>query len=388
MKRPLMLEGIKVLDLTTVVFGPYCTQILADLGAEIVKLEPPEGDMWRRVASTADKTPMMGPGHLRLNRGKRSVVFDLKSETGKKALHQLIARSDVFIHNIRTDAIKRLGLDYEAAKAIRPDIVYVHGVGFGSDGPYAGLQAYDDLIQAGAGVTTLLPRVDGNPKPRFLPMLMADKVAGLYCLYAVLAALFHRQRAGEGQHVEVPMLEVMTDFVLLEHLAGMTFVPPTGPACYHRQIDPARQPFQTKDGWIAIAPYVDTRWIKFFEIADRTNLLEDERLATPELRLQNMSLMYQFAADIMPGKTTAEWLDVLARAHIPAMRVNSVEDLLDDPHLKAVGTFKRRTHPTEGDYLEMRPPVRFSAREYPELRHASQIGQDTKEVFSELNREE
>lgn len=388
MKQPSMLEGIKVLDLTTVVFGPYCTQILADLGAEIVKIEPPEGDMWRRVASTPDKTPMMGPGHLRLNRGKRSVVFDLKSKKGKKALHKLIARSDVFIHNIRADAINRLGLDYEAAKAIRPDIVYVHGVGFGSDGPYAGLQAYDDLIQAGAGVTSLLPRVDGNPKPRFLPMLMADKVSGLYCLYAVLASLFHRQRTGEGQHVEVPMLEVMTDFVLLEHLAGMTFVPPTGPACYHRQVDPVRQPFQTKDGWIAIAPYVDSRWIKFFEIADRTNLLEDERLATPELRLQNMSLMYEFAADIMPGKATSEWLNVLARAHIPAMRVNSIEDLLNDPHLKAVGTFKQRTHPTEGDYLEMRPPVRFSAREYPELRHAAQIGEHTEEVFSELGIED
>jgi crotonobetainyl-CoA:carnitine CoA-transferase CaiB-like acyl-CoA transferase len=379
-----MLEGIKVLDLTTVVFGPYCTQILGDLGAEVIKIEPSEGDMWRRVASTPDKTPMMGPGHLRLNRGKRSVVFDLKSEKGKDTLRRLLARSDVFIHNIRADAIERLGLHYEAVKAIQPNIIYVHGVGFGSDGPYSGLQAYDDLIQAASGVTSLLPRVDGNPKPRFLPMLMADKVSGLYCVYAVLAALFHRERIGEGQHVEVPMLEVMTDFVLLEHLAGMTFVPPTGPACYHRQIDPVRQPFRTKDGWIAIAPYVDSRWLKFFELVGRSNLLHDARLATPELRLQNMSLMYEFAEDIMPEKTTAEWLAVLSQAHIPAMRVNSVEDLLNDPHLKAVGAFKKRTHPSEGEYLEMRPPVRFSAREYPESRHATRIGQDTEEVLSEL----
>jgi crotonobetainyl-CoA:carnitine CoA-transferase CaiB-like acyl-CoA transferase len=379
-----MLEGIKVLDLTTVVFGPYCTQILADLGAEVIKIEPSEGDMWRRVASTPEKTPMMGPGHLRLNRGKRSVVLDMNSPSGKESVQRLIARSDIFIHNIRAEAITRLGLTYDAARAIRSNIIYVHGVGFGSGGPYAGLQAYDDLIQAGAGVTSLLPRVDGNPKPRFLPMLMADKVSGLYCVYAVLAALFHRERTGEGQHVEVPMFEVMTDFVLLEHLAGMTFVPPTGPAYYHRQIDPLRQPLETKDGWIAIAPYIDTRWIKFFEVAGRSELLDDARLATPELRLQNMSLMYELAVDIMPAKTTAEWLTLLAGAHIPAMRVNSVEDLLNDPHLEAVGTFKKRTHPSEGEYLEMRPPVRFSAREYPEPRHASRIGQDTDDVLSEL----
>lgn len=227
MSRKLPLAGIRVADMTTVVFGPYCTQILADLGADVIKVEPAEGDSARNIG-VPPKTPLMGPVHLRLNRGKRSVSWDMKTEAGKRAIRRLLETSDVFIHNIRPDAIDRLGLGYEAVKKLRPDIVYVHCTGFGLHGPYAGLQAYDDVIQAASGAVSLLPRVDGNPRPRYLPMLFADKVSGLHAVYATMAALIAKNRDGEGQHVEVPMFEAITSFNMLEHLCDATFVPPTG----------------------------------------------------------------------------------------------------------------------------------------------------------------
>ncbi|MEY4952403.1 MAG: hypothetical protein RL299_827, partial [Pseudomonadota bacterium] len=217
-----MLEGIKVIDLTSVVFGPYCTQILADLGAEVIKVESPGvGDPFRWSAA-APVTPGMAPGFIALNRGKRSVALDLKAEADRAVMRRLLAEADLFVVNVRGKALERLGLDYEAVKAIRPDIIYVHCVGFGQDGPYADLQAYDDVIQAASGTATLLPRADGDPRPRYLPSLIADKVAGLHGAQGALAALFHRERTGEGQLVEVPMFEAFTSFMLLEHLGGQT----------------------------------------------------------------------------------------------------------------------------------------------------------------------
>jgi len=251
-KKKLPLAGVRITDMTTVVFGPYCTQILADLGADVIKVEPAEGDSARNIG-VPPKTPLMGPVHLRLNRGKRSVSWDMKTEAGKRAIRRLLETSDVFIHNIRPDAIDRLGLGYEVVKKLRPDIVYVHCTGFGLRGPYAGLQAYDDVIQAASGAVSLLPRVDGNPRPRYLPMLFADKVSGLHAVYATMAALIAKNRDGEGQHVEVPMFEAITSFNMLEHLCDATFVPPTGTWGYPRQLDPVRQPMQTKDGYISIA---------------------------------------------------------------------------------------------------------------------------------------
>ena len=217
MSRPALLEGIHVTDLTTVFFGPYCTQTLADLGAEVVKLEPADGDTARLVGNPP-KTPGMGPVFMRLNRGKRNINWDLKSDAGREAMRRQLARSDVFIHNIRADAVDRLGLSYEAVKAIRPDIVYVHCTGFDQRGPYAALQAYDDIIQASTGLATLLPMADGNARPRFLPAAIADKVSGLHAVYGVLAAISHKLRTGEGQHVEVPMFESLVSFNTLEHL--------------------------------------------------------------------------------------------------------------------------------------------------------------------------
>ena len=383
MTSPRMLEGLRVTDLTTVIFGPYCTQILADLGAEVIKVEPPEGDSIR-IIGTPPHTPLMSPVHLRLNRGKRSVDWDLKSEAGRAAMHRLIETSDIFIHNVRSDAIARAGLSYEEVRAIRPDVIYVHCTGFDQRGPYAKLQAYDDIIQAASGVASLPPRVDGNPQPRYVPMTMADKVSGLHAAYAVLAAVIHRLRTGEGQKVEVPMFESVTSFNLVEHLCDMTFVPPTGPSCYPRQVDPTRQPMKTRDGYLALAPYLDERWVRFFEATGHPEVLQQPQFADKALRRKNTSRMYQAAAAILPERRTDEWLEILRLANIPAMRVNDIDDLPTDPHLQATGLFRQRTHPTEGEYLEVRPPVQFSAFDYAELGHAAASGQHSAEVAAEL----
>jgi len=365
------------------VFGPYCTQILADLGADVIKIEPAEGDSARNIG-VPPKTPLMGPIHLRLNRGKRSVSWDMKSEKGKLAVRRLLETSDVFIHNIRPEAIDRLGLGYELVKKLRPDIVYVHCTGFGLGGPYAGLQAYDDVIQAASGAVSLLPRVDGNPRPRYLPMLFADKVSGLHAVYATMAALIAKNRDGEGQHVEVPMFEAITSFNMLEHLCDATFVPPTGNWGYPRQLDPVRQPMRTKDGYISIAPYLDDRWVRFFHAAGHPEILQEDRFIDKATRRRNMTQMYEVAEAILPEKTTEEWLRLLKEAQVPASHANEIGEVLEDPHLNATGLFQKREHPTEGSYIEVRQPVRFSGFDYPESTHAPTIGQHTAEVNRDL----
>ena len=383
MSRNALLQGIRIADLTSVFFGPYATQTLADLSAEVIKIEPPEGDT-SRLVGTPPVTPGMGPVYMRLNRGKRSVVWDLKSPEGKEAMRRLIASSDVFIHNIRTDAIERAGLGYDAVRAIRPDIVYVHCTGFDERGPYAGLQAYDDIIQAATGSASLLSKVDGNPQPRYVPMAMADKVSGLHAVYATLAAVIHRLRTGEGQRVEVPMFESMASFNMLEHLCDKTFMPPTGPALYPRQIDPTRQPMKTRDGYISFAPYLDERWVRFFNAAGHPEVLLEERFIDKPTRRKNMSQMFEVMARIALERTTDEWLALCKEAHLPAMRVNQIDDLLEDPQLHASGLLRRRVHPTEGEYVEVGLPVQFSAYDYGELAHPAGLGQHSEEVAREL----
>ena len=377
------LSGVRIADMSTVVFGPYCTQILADLGAEVIKIEPKTGDTARNIG-IPPKTPKMGPVFLRLNRGKRSVVWDTKTEKGQSAIRRLLETSDVFIHNIRSEAIQRIQLDYESVRKIRPDIIYVHCTGFAEGGPYAGLQAYDDIIQAASGATSLLPRVDGNPRPRFLPTLFADKVSGLHAAYATLAAVIHRMRTGEGQYIEVPMFESVASFNMLEHLCNATFVPPTGRWGYPRQLDPLRQPMRTKDGYISIAPYVEDRWVRFFEAAGHPEVLQEERFIDADSRSRNMGLMYAAAEAIMPERTTAEWLQILKEANVPAIQANDFDDMLVDPQLRASGLLRQREHPTEGAYVEITQPVRFSAFDPTEVRHAPQIGEHTEEVNREL----
>ena len=372
-----MLAGIKVVDLTSVVFGPYCTQILADLGAEVIKVEAPgTGDAFRWSAKAA-VTPGMAPGFMAFNRGKQSIALDLKNPDDLVAMKALLREADVFVLNVRGKAVERLGLDYETVKALNPEIIYAHCVGFGQDGPYADLQAYDDVIQAATGTATLLPRVDGDPRARYLPSLIADKVAGLHGAYAVLAAIVHKLRTGEGQKIEIPMFEAFTHFMMLEHLAGLTFDPPNAPAGYSRQLDPDRQPFPTVDGFISIVLYNDQAWPIVFEILDHSSFLQDERFSTRKLRVKNMALMYQEIARLTPGFTTAELLTRCHAAQIPAQPVRDLGDIMQDPHLVATGFFSREEHPSEGGYFAMAAPVRFAAHADAPARPAPLLGEQT-----------
>jgi crotonobetainyl-CoA:carnitine CoA-transferase CaiB-like acyl-CoA transferase len=378
-----LLTGIRVVDLTTVVFGPYATQTLADMGADVIKVEPPEGDTFRYAGKPA-ATKGMGPGHMTLNRGKRSVVLDLKDDGDLETMRALLKTADVFIHNVRAKAIEKLGFSYGAVKALKPDIVYVHCVGFGSGGPYADLQAYDDVIQAASGAASLASRVDGDPRPRYVPSLIADKIAGLHGAYATLAAVIHRLRTGEGQKVEVPMFEAFTHFMLKEHLFGATFDPPVGGVGYPRQLDPNRQPFPTKDGWISIVPYTDESLKTLFQVLQRPDILQQERYAAPGARWGRISEVYGIIAELTPSRTTADWLERCAAARLPAMAVRDLGDMVDDPHLQATGFFTRRNHPTEGAFWEMAPPVTFDAAPMAAPAPARRLGEDTESVKREI----
>jgi crotonobetainyl-CoA:carnitine CoA-transferase CaiB-like acyl-CoA transferase len=355
-----MLNGVRVLDLTGVVFGPYATQILADLGAEVVKVESPSGGDQYRWTAKAVATPGMSPGFMAINRGKQSIVLDLKSQAERAVLMALVPTADVFILNVRGAAAERLGVDYASIAALKPDIVYAHCVGFGQDGPYAGLQAYDDVIQAATGTTSLLSRVDGNPDQRYLPSLVADKVAGLHAAYAVLAALVHRLRTGRGQKIEIPMLESFAHFMLVEHLAGQSFVPPNGPICYARQVDPDRQPFRTANGWVSLVAYTDEAWPRLFAILENPGFLDDPRYATRRQRVALMPEMYREVHRLTPNFTSAELLQRCRAAEIPAMPARDMAEVLEDAHLKATGFFVETEHPSEGRWVQMKHPVRFS----------------------------
>jgi crotonobetainyl-CoA:carnitine CoA-transferase CaiB-like acyl-CoA transferase len=378
-----LLEGIRVTDLTTVIFGPYCTHMLADMGADVIKVEPKHGDNGRTIGRSA-KTPGMGAMHMNINRGKRSVSWDLKTRDGHEKLCKLIASSDVFIHNIRLDAIKRIGLDYDSVRAFAPDIIYVQCTGFDTDGPDAGTPAYDDIIQGSSGLASLLSRVDGQPDARYIPTAVADKTAGLYALQGTLAAIIHKLRFGGGQYVEIPMFEAVVDYTLVEHFGAAVFPDIGRKMGYARQISTTRQPSPTADGYICLAPYNDDRWLRFFEVIGRMDILDEERFSTERLRQRNRDQLYALVNTLTPSKTTAEWLALMRANDIPARQVNSLEDLLTDPQLQAVGFFRERVHPTEGRYLEVRPAVKFSARPAPALGFAPHVGEHNHEVEAEL----
>jgi crotonobetainyl-CoA:carnitine CoA-transferase CaiB-like acyl-CoA transferase len=379
-----ILSGIRIIDLTTVIFGPYATQMLADLGAEVIKVETPGiGDVSRYLGS-GDPDPTMGSIHLTVNRGKRSIALDLKQPDDAAVLRDLIAGADVVFHNIRGKAIERLGFDYAACKALKDDIIYVHGTGFGQDGPYADLQAYDDVIQAATGTTTLLPRVDGDPRPRYLPSLIADKVAGQFGAQAILAALIHKLRTGEGQQVEVPMFECFTAFMLTEHLRDAALDPPIGPAGYPRQLDPTRQPFPTSDGYLAIVPYTPASTARLMGLLGSADMLDTPEYAAAKATGGHMALIYSEIARKTPARTSAEWLELFAENDIPAKAVCDLEDVKNDPHLVSTGFFHRRTHPDVGAFHEMRSPVKYGAGAPMEPSFAPRIDGDGAAIRAEL----
>jgi crotonobetainyl-CoA:carnitine CoA-transferase CaiB-like acyl-CoA transferase len=378
-----MLDGIRIIDMTTVIFGPYATQMLADLGADVIKVEAPGGCISRYLGSSAGAASD-GSVHLTVNRGKRSIVLDVKRPEDAALLRDLITSADVFIHNVRAEAIARLGFDYAACQALKPDIIYVHGAGFGQDGPYADLQAYDDVIQAASGTTSLLPRVDGDPRPRYFPSLIADKVAGHYGAQAVLAALVHRLRTGEGQAVEVPMFECFTSFMLTEHLRDATLEPPLGPAGYPRQLDPARQPFPTADGYIAIVPYTGASTAKLLDLIGSGDFLARDDMVAARKDGTLMPHVFAEIARKTPTRSTADWLTLLADNDIPAMRAADLEEVTRDPHFAATGFFRQRAHPQAGPMREMRPPVRYGADPDRSLGFAPALDADADTIRAEV----
>ena len=387
------LSGIRILDLTAVVNGAYGTQILADQGADVIKLEDPGsgrgdgGDIMRWAGHPPEGAPRgMGPIFLTINRNKRSVLLDLTDRASRKRLERLIATSDVFAASVRYAGLKRLGLAYEDVAKIKPDIVYVHAAGYGSDGPYAGEPAYDDLIQSASGMADILPRVDGNPTPRILPTLVADKVSGLFLAQAVTAALLHKERTGEGQFVEVPMLECVTSFLLVEHMYDQTYQPPTGQWGYVRVVNPNRKPFRTKDGYIGLLPYTDKQWDQFFEVAGYGDAIKgDPRFADYFTRMKHISELYALVEKVAATKTTQEWLDLLKPLSIPVVKTNRLDDLPNDPHLAAVDFFQTYEHPQFGGYRLMRPPVKFSKSPSNVRRHPPGLGEHTDEVLAEVS---
>ncbi len=387
------LKGVRIVDLTSVVFGAYATQMLGDLGADVIKVEFPGGRRgdggdimrWAGVPPGNEGAHGLGPIFMTINRNKRSILLDLRQEKAKRALARLIKTADAFTTSVRYEGMKRLGLDYETVKAIKPDIVYVHGAGYGSGGPYAGEPAYDDLVQSASGLADLLNRTDGRPEHRLIPSLIADKVSGLFMSQAVLAALFHRQRTGEGQFVEVPMLECVTSFNLAEHFFGHVYDPPTGPWGYPRVVNPTRKPFPTKDGHIGLLPYTDEQWEQFFEIAGWGETLgKDPRFADYATRLQHVRELYGKVDEVTVTKTTDEWLALLKPLQIPVVKMNTLDDLATDPHLEAVGFFERYEHPEAGAYLGMKPPIRYSATPANVRRHPPRMGEHTAEILGEV----
>ena len=375
------LDGIRVVDITTVLLGPYGTQILGDMGADVIKVEaPPTGDIARDMGTA--RRPGMGGIYLNANRNKRSLALDLKQEMGRDVLRRLIPTADVFVHNMRPQAIERLGFDYAAVSALKPDVVYVGAYGFGQDGPYRAKPAYDDAIQAASGLASMFRRQDGEA--RYVPSTIADKIVGLTLSQAVAMALVHRERTGEGQFVEVPMLETMVAFNLAEHLDGCAYEPPESPLGYDRVMTPARRPFPTRDGHVCILPYSDKHWQAFFGAVGRADLMAEPRFATYRARVTSVDDLYAFVSSVTPQKTTAEWVALCEDAQIPCMPVVDLDDLMEDEHLRAVGMFERHRHPSEGDTLLVRSPVRFSRSPSSIRRQAPRFGEHGVELAGQL----
>jgi crotonobetainyl-CoA:carnitine CoA-transferase CaiB-like acyl-CoA transferase len=373
------LHGVRILELTSVVLGPWACQILGDLGADVVKVEPPAGDSNRQLGPA--RHPGMAALFLTCNRNKRSVVLDLKQEAGRAAALKLAERADVLVHNYRPPALRKLGLDYEVVRRVNPRIVFCGTYGYGRRGPYSERAAYDDSIQAASGIAMLAAKMGGEPA--YLPTIVADKTTAMAVVSAVTAALYHRERTGVGQEIEVPMYETLVSYVMAEHLYGHAFEPAEGPAGYTRLLSRSRRPFKTRDGYLAVLPYLNEHWRAFCSAAGRPDLAEDPRFESLSSRLENIDAVYGEVGGILATRTTADWLEALGGTSVPVMIVNTLEDLLEDEHLEATGFWTFPDHPTEGRLRVPGIPVHFSETPGELRRLPPRLGEHSLEVLRE-----
>lgn len=371
------LAGIRILDLTTVLFGPFGAQTLGDWGAELIKVEGLTGDQWRYTGQFRNRG--MSGQFMAANRNKRSVAVDLKTPGGAEVLRRLIARADALVTNIRPAALERLGFGYEACKALNPRIIYAAATGFGQDGPWAKRPAFDEIVQAASGLAS---SIGSDDEPAFVPSLVGDKLCGLALAGAVAAALVYRERTGKGQLVEVPMLETVAAFNSIEMLGGHAFVPPIGPAGYKRVKE--RRPVKTRDGWLTMLPYSGENWCTFFETVGHPECIEEFSVRDPIKRAANIDAIYARMKKIALERTTAEWEALLLEIDVPHASFAKMTEVGEQPHLKAVGLFQKLEHPTEGTIQQARPPARFSESPAAIRRLPPTLGQHTREILAEV----
>lgn len=376
-KRPL--EGVRVLEIASIIVGPLAGQYLGDMGADVIKLEPPEGDRTRVMGPR--RSPRMGSFFLTSNRSKRSIVVDLKTPEGLQILQTLIAKTDVLLHSMRTPAADRLGLNHEALAKSHPRLIYCHVSGYGDEGLYAGRPAYDDIIQAASGLAQLQTIIAGQP--RFIPTIIADKVSGVHAAFAIAMALMQRMQTGAGQKVDVPMFETMVAFNMVEHQWGNTFEPPIAPMGYEPVSTASRRPYRTKDGFLALLPYNDSDWQRFFELAGAPEIMQDERFATFQARQKHFRLVWDEIERQIARKTNEEWLALLTPEDIPFSVVNSLDDLVNDPHLRSVDFWEIRQHDSEGALRIPRVPFKMSGARTDITRLQPRLGEHSREILLE-----
>jgi len=376
-----LLNGLRILDLSTVLMGPYGSQILGDYGADVIKVEAPEGDVVRQIGPT--RNAAMGPLFLNVNRSKRDISLDLKRSESRRAILRLVQTVDVLVTNIRPRAMARLGLSYEDLAEANPRLIYAAYVGYGQTGPYADRPAYDDLIQGGACISHGFVRAGG--KPAYVPAAIVDRIVGMAGVNAILAAVIERSNSGKGQKIEIPMFETMVSMIMGDHMGGLTYDPPLDKGGYARHLSADRRPYETKDGYVCALVYNDGHWQRFFHAIGRSDILEnDDRFSSFNKRMANIDSVYATLSEFLLTKTTAEWLKIFETADVPAMPMHSYESVIEDPHLVATGFFEAEEHPTEGKLRRMAVPVSFSRTPAQSTRPAPALGEHGPEILAEV----
>ena len=376
------LVGVRVIDMTSILMGPYAAQLLGDMGADVIKVEAPVGDMVRDLGPM--QNPRMGSLYLHVNRSKRGLVLDLKQPAGLEAVKKLLATADVLLYNVRPQAMARLGLGYDVVQKINPRLLYVGTFGFGQDGPYAAKPAFDDLIQGAIGLPSLIKQA-GSDVPRYVPSNIVDRTVGLYAVTSLCAALFHREKTGRGQKIDIPMFETMISHLLSDHIGGQTFDPPNGPPGYPRLLASERRPYKTADGFVCAVIYSDKQWASFFKAIGRSEIFEnDPRFLNLTVRTQHINDLQALAAKIFLERTTNAWLALLDQADIPTMPLHTLETIFEDPHLKAVNMFEWTEHPTEGRVRRVAVPTTWTDSQPTPGRPAPQLGEHSAEILKEL----